>query len=328
LLAEQKDKKALIAIDRKNKDLIIELWKQLHPVREALKEIKAIKKRYPQFKRDAEEILIKAIERHDMIGFKKACTNLAEYYRYAEEDSERALKCFYLYLFESHEEILANDFCKITMDWLGKLNLDALLKKYAKYQLSAKIERIDDDRYLRDFFEVYIKEDASKLRVTGSFDLQKETITKIKKRLNDIYYQEDKDIESEQIEIKFERLMENLEKDPDIKEELVKGEPVKKEPKKIEEFIKDSFFNNNRNNKREWMHGESIAYHMKRNIAGFIKNVVGRSKILVESNGEMQGTLSVLRRWNSFTPTLRSSINQSKGGGYFSVFTIIMNHLE
>jgi hypothetical protein len=305
LLAEQKDKKALIAIDGENEDLIIGLWKQLHPVREVSEEIKAIKKRYPQFKRDAKEILIKAIERHDMGGFKKACTNLAEYYRYAEEDSERALKCFYLYLFESHEEILANDFCKITRDWLKTSSLDDLLQKYTEYHLNTNIGRIDDDRYLGDFFKVYINEDTSKLKTNSSFDLQKETVTKLKERLIYIYYQEGKDSKLEQIEIDFERFMEKFNPVLDIKEK-----------EEAEVFIENSFFKN----KQRGMQVESIASKMKQNTEEFIKNVVGRSKILVESNGEMQGTLSVLRRWNSFTPTLRSSINQSKGGGYFLRF--------
>jgi hypothetical protein len=304
LLAEQKDKKALIAIDIKNKDLIIELWRQLHPVREVSEEIKAIKKRYLEYKKEAEEeMLVETVKRRDVDGFKKTCTKLAEYYRYMEEDLNKALKCFYLYLFGDQEELSPDEFCNIITDWLVTSSLDDLLQKYTKYQLNTNIGRIDDDRYLRDFFKVYINEDTSKLKTNSSFDLQIETITKLKERLIYIYYEEDKDSELEQIEIDFERFMEKFNPVSDIKEEA-------------EVFIENSFFKN----KQRGMQVESIASQMKQNTEEFIKNVVGRSKILVESNGEMQGTLSVLRRWNSFTPTLRSSINQSKGGGYFLRF--------
>lgn len=200
-----------------------------------------------------------------------------------------------------------DDINDIIRTWLENDDLDFLLQKYRnekKFYPHKELVNNDDENYLRDFFDVYIDPYIENENTLKPSKDQKETITKLKKSLDDIYQQKDKDIALEQIAIKFERFMENLKK--------IKG--AKRKP---ERFIENSFFKN----KQEGMHIESIANHMKRNTTDFIKKVVGRSKIPVESNGEIKGTLSILRRWNSFTPTLSSSINQSKGGGYFLHFS-------
>jgi len=123
--------------------------------------------------------------------------------------------------------------------------------------------------------------------------------------LDKIYYQKDKDKDIEQIEIDFGGYESKFN---DLSEIIKESD--------IENFIGDSFFKNRQNG----LNGLTITNQMKRNTSEFINKVIGKSKGRTDNNDEPVSTLCVLRRWNSFTPTLSSSINQSKGGGYFFRF--------
>lgn len=302
LLFKLDDKITIVdAMDEEDKDSIEVLWKRLHSDNGTSKEIK---NEYPNFVKTAIGLLRQASERKDGDSFKEACTKLAKFYQDRTKKSEKALKYFFLYLLEN--KLFSNKFC--IDNWLVEDKLDVLLKKYPTDFFIKEIDHVrEDEKYLRDFFDEYTKEDITNPNEKPTFSMQKGIVKKIKERLVDIYYQKDKDIELEQIEIKYEHFI--IEGTKKSKDEKIKRKPIL--------FIENYFFKN----KKGGMQIESISNQMNKNTAEFINNIVGKSKISVESNGEIQGTLSVLRRWNSFTPTLSSSINQSKGGGYFLRFS-------
>ncbi|MBU4349370.1 MBL fold metallo-hydrolase [bacterium] len=313
LMLKLKDNIVDIVNVEEDKKVIEALWQKLHLDNNTSKEIKAIKEKYPEFESMAKDLIKKASERKDGDSFKGACTKLAEFYQLKnaekqKKDFEKALIYFHLYLFES--KIFSDkqdEINNIIKNWLENNVLDFLLQDYkdAKNTFPQNLKNNDDENYLRNFFDVYIDHFIENKNTPTPSKDQMKTIKKLKERLDYIYQQKDKDSDLEQIRVDFDRFTEKLKEDSD----------VKKEPK-IKKFIENYFFKKT----KVGMRGESIASQMERNTEEFIKNIVGRSKIPVESNGEMQGTLSVLRRWNSFTPTLSSSINQSKGGGYFLRF--------
>ena len=268
------------------------------------------KEDYSNFEETAKELIKEAGKRKDGDSFKGACTKLAEFYQLEnaekqKKDFDKALIYFHLYLFESKMfSYNTTDINDIIQIWLKNNVLDSLLQDYkdAENFFPQNLINNDDENYLRDFFDAYIDQYITNDDTFKVSKDQLETITKLKERLDVIYQQKDKDIASEQISIKFERFMENLKKNKVAKRE---------------KFIENYFFKKT----PVGMRGESIVSQMVRNTTEFITKIVGTSKILVESKDEIQGTLSVLRRWNSFTPMLSSSINKSKGGGYFLRFS-------
>ena len=58
---------------------------------------------------------------------------------------------------------------------------------------------------------------------------------------------------------------------------------------------------------------------MEQNTFNFSEKIVGKTKRFPKDD-KFKAVLTVLRRWNSFTPALASSVNPSKGGGYFLYF--------
>ena len=295
--------------------------KDYYSDKEASLEIMEIKDEYKNFKKIAEDLMVEAGKRKDGDSFKGACTNLAEFYRLeigGKKDFQKALKCFYLYLFE--KKIFSNesdDISAIIHDWLNdSKDIVSLLEKYnedIKTYSSKKLENNNDENYLRKFFDVYIDEFIESenflKKMKNQKDTIKDTIKKLNDRLIDIYYQKDEDINLEQITIKFEQFDEKFGSSRVKKWEIIKRG-------KNEKFIEDHFFR-----EKEGMHIDNIANQMNQNTTNFIKNIIGTSIIPNENKNKIQGTLSILRRWNSFTPTLSSSINQSKGGGYFLRFS-------
>ncbi len=308
LTPENKDK-IIAVMDKEGKDIIDKLWKKLHADNEISDVMKAIKEEYTKFEKNAKEILKKAAERQDWDNFKKACICLAEYYRYFKEGSEKALKCFYLYLFETPKKIYEDNFGDVIDDWLADKSLADLLKDYQTAEFYIKLDRTEDEKYLHAFFNMYVSDTKSELEKESkdikTLSKRKKIVEKLKNRLESVFLQKDNDIELERVRKKHEDFLEGL-------NEIVRGEKGKPE-----KFIEDYFFKDS----REGMGAESIVDQMERNTGEFVKNVVGTSKIHNGKKEKLKGRLSVLRRWNSFTPALSSPVNQSKGGGYFLHFS-------
>ncbi len=306
----EKQKQDLISLNKGHNevvDKIKELWKDLHPDKEESQVMKKIKKRYSEFEKIAKEILVDTIKRKDGDNFKKTCTNLAEYYRHTKKDSKKALNYFYFYLVEDSKDGIAGLSDKEINDWLGNKNLNKLLKDYSsKIKFLENLGRVEDEKYLQVFFDLYVDKSIKPIR-NNNRGKHAEIVKKLKDRLIDIYWQKSKDNKSEEVQGVYER-REN--KHGDSQKKL--GTNKKGAPK----FIKDFFFAS-----KNGMHAESIVEQMKQNTEEFVDDVVGRSMIYDKVETETKGVLSVLRRWNSFTPALSSSIKQSKGGGYFLYFS-------
>jgi len=307
---EKKQKKDLISLNKGHKkvvDKIKELWKDLHPDKEDSQEMKKIKEMYPQFKKTAKEILFDATKRKDGDNFKKTCTNLSEYYRYRDtkKDMEKARNCFYFYLFEGSRKGISGISNEEISGWLETESLDDLLKKYSqKIDFKKNLDRVDDEKYLQEFFDSYVDdEDLKKIDMK-----QKKIVEKIKERLIEIYYQKDNAVDLEKVEEKYEYFVARVENSNNKNSNGADGN------KSAPYFIENYFFKQYGN---ECMWPDSIVERMERNSGEFVKKIVGQSKIY---DGR-KGILCVLRRWNSFTPALSSSVNPSKGGGYFLYFS-------
>jgi hypothetical protein len=93
---------------------------------------------------------------------------------------------------------------------------------------------------------------------------------------------------------------------------------------KAKDFITESFFHIEsqvENHERKYLSPFTIEKVIDKNLDRFKTQVIGSSKQILPSNGsDINGILTVLRRWNSFTPGLSSIASPSKGGGYFLYF--------
>ena len=275
-------------------------------------------------------ILKKSIERKDGDNFKRTCTYLADYFRTKEKDGnnagknrDEALKYFYLYLFyrkffeeEPKMEVIPEDSYGGIIDiWTNKDNkIKSLVSQYnKKYNLYDVLDRVEEEKYLKDFFDFYIKILNEKNR--GKYACNEEIegiIYRLKERLIYIYSQKENTISSERIEEKYNHLKERCREDATGKS-------------KAANFIENYFFKVNLGKNiliKNCMRHDSIEEKMKRNTKDFVLKVVGKSEFPneKEEKNKIIGRLNVLRRWNSFTPALRSPVNQSKGGGYFLYF--------
>jgi len=295
--------KSLSDIDR-NK--VEEQWKNLFDIKN--ENLNSIKHGFQTYEKEAKKLIDLSIERKDGDCFKDACSKLAELY--SDINIEKSLKCYYLYLFEDEINSEIGNIKIKKEDFLGDSDLYYLLQKYnSDSHLSNKIEEVEDEVYLKNFFSIYIKMienlySESTIFPENTLKIDIPFIEKLKEVLDKLYYQKDKIKNQEEISFSFEKIKALLNKidNPDNPE--------------LNEFIENSFLKNDKYGLR----GLTISNQMKRNTSLFIKKVFGRSKARQNSNDESISSLTVLRRWNSFTPTLSSSINQSKGGGYFFRF--------
>ena len=301
-------------------------WNKLHP--DGDDEHKKIKKEYPEFKENAIKILNESSARKDGDNFKKTCTYLAEYYRYTIKDQEKALKCFCLYLYES--QIFKESRDNID-EWLNKKSLDDLLTKHdgADNKPVNKLDIVEDERYLRDFFDLSLKYKCIESEGNELAEKIKNIIEKLKDRLVLVYGQKENENEIGEIERKYHQFINGKENsDPEGHKPKAKAEETK-----AKAFIEKYFFQKDpkgkdKNKKYEEENIEnlirpnSIVERIKKTTGEFAEKVVGKSIPPVKNGEEIIGRLCVLRRWNSFTPTLRSSVNASKGGGYFLYFSV------
>ena len=288
-----------------------------------------VSKEYQKYKGSADKILDvllpETISRQDGGNYKKICAYLAEYFKKQyksnneNENLEIALLYFYLYLFNEHyfdnDDIssmkLRNGFKEKVIPIIKEKNVSKLIKyaiKEKKIEFQTLLDNVEEESYMEGFFDLYVclEEENKDKFIEIEKDVLEKIVKKLEERLIDIYMQKDKDIELERVKERYERFREKALKKK--KRYWAKGKP--------EKFLEDFFFKN-----KDCMKAESIIDQMKRNTEDFVKKVVGKSKIHDVKKGEVKGTLSVLRRWNSFTPALSSSVNPSKGGGYFIHFS-------
>jgi hypothetical protein len=269
--------------------------------------IQEIANELKKFKKTAENILLNSIRRKDGDNFKKVCIKIADYYSFSEieEEKKKALSYFYLYLFEC--KIHTSGFINKVENWLKNGELKDLFNFYPDFHTVDQLDQVrNDDYYLERFFKTYIDKNSNIKEIGGSIENHIETIEKLKTRLSDICYQKDKDIE-----------LDRIKKDYDYFIETLNNSSPQTEESEIKEFIEAYYFRNG----EKGMSIGNIKGQMFKNTEDFIKKIIGKTKLtLLNNSKEIQGTLSILRRWNSFTPTLSSTVNKSKGGGYFLRF--------
>lgn len=303
--------------------LLIEFKKHLPEDFETPK-MKEIKSTYNTFKRKSTDLLRECAERFDGDLFRKTCTNLADYF-HEKKDSEMELKCYYLYLcnkaiFEKRDglEKKSKTPNKIIDDWISKKKLKklkSLIEEYENKRLvkfSEVLIDVDDEHYLGGFFETYMRfcKEKSFARANKK---EKEIIQKLKKRLIDVYHEKDNLIEKGKVEEIFS---------------LYEGKINRREESEAKvtetsvEFVKKCFFQResfDNDKKSIFLGADSILARMEQNTFAFSEKIVGKTKRFPPDE-TFRGILTVLRRWNSFTPALASSVNPSKGGGYFLYF--------
>lgn len=293
-----------------------------------------IREKYRLFERFSEELLIECIDRHDLDVFKKACDRLADYFHNAtekskdlkerQENEERELKSYYLYLYneriseEAQNGKLARE---LIAPWISKevktlkdfINSDDI--DYKK-----KIEKTDDEHYLKNFYETYI--DFYKESNDHCPESADNVITDLYERLARLFHERDDLTEEGKIIEKY-NIHQNLKKKYQNDSNQIKNEKKDPEHKRTSsiEFIGDYFFKKPfTNTENKYLRPQSMLDRMEKNTTVFADKVVSTTNRFSQDQ-EFRAIFCVLRRWNSFTPALTSSINPSKGGGYFLYLT-------
>lgn len=284
--------------------------------------IKTIKSKYKNFEGTAKILLNECVERYDGDLFKKTCTYLADYFHEESETSKKnkgielenkikELGCYYLYL--CNEYILKNNGTlrkkyrieEIINDWIPVDHPDRLEERIDQYnnlvKFSKGFDEVNDERYLKGFFETYFSICMENEYKTSN--KEKEIIKKLKERLIAVYHEKDNLIELGEVQEKHSRLEEKLNPTNIVKEDS-------------EKFIRECFFNFEDDKKSIFLYPDSILAKMEHNTRDFAEKIVGKTNRFPNDN-KFNAVLTVLRRWNSFTPALASSVNPSKGGGYF-----------
>ncbi len=143
---------------------------------------------------------------------------------------------------------------------------------------------------------------------------EKFIIEKIYKRLKDLC------LEKDQLQ-KIEKIGRDYNA---FKESQDKKQKSDKNLKEAAKFITTKFFKTippDSKQDRIYLSSNTIENRIHRNTDEFADKIFGSSKhILPSGENRIKGILTVLRRWNSFTPGLSSPASPSKGGGYFLYF--------
>jgi len=304
-----------------------------------------------KFPKHGSKLLRDCLEPLDGNNFKKTCKYLAEYCNYEREKAKendkkqtaekwvkREIDCYCLLslndiIFEKEKkECFTQKLQKELKSFIEKLTgenfwtaihkelkttKEKLSKEYEKKTennpINAFITRTEDTKYLEGFFYA-LNELQEKQRDLTLFE-------NIKEKLVSLYTEKDNLRDASKVEENFERR---------------KEEPEKYEGKKTEDtatkFITDYYFrlkpdskslNNTELNPHKYLSPHNIVKQMKKNTDEFTQKIVFPSNSIPlpdTKNGEVCAILTVLRRWNSFTPALADTLNPSKGGGYFLLF--------
>lgn len=281
---------------------------------------KVLKKKYMSFRSTSKSLLIECVKRSDGDLFRKTCSYLADYF-HEESDHFKNIKqklfeyrlkklgCYYLYLcckdmFDENSNLRKNiHIQKIINDW-SSANHNSFQNQFKDYNnlvnYGENLKKVDDERFLKGFFKTYFSictENQYTPDKTESIFIEK-----LEEHLVEIYREKDNLIESGEVQEKY-----NLLKPSDYQKERIDSES----------FIGNYFFNININDRTNiFLYPDSILTKLEHNTQLFGEKVVRKTKRFPNDN-KFKAILTVLRRWNSFTPALASSINPSKGGGYF-----------
>jgi len=305
-------------------------------------EIEKIKKKYNEFEKNAKKLLKDCVKRYDGDNFKKTCTYLADYFHEESKKNKKELEkrkkelgCYYLYLCNEdiideqsklREKFKVND---IIDDWISQnrntlSNLINLYKEENTVKFDEILEEVDDERYLKGFFETYFSICTKNKDTPGA--KEKEIIKQLYKRLIAVYHEKDNLIELGEVQENFRWLSSIL---CFNEEKSEKPESKDKDKNGAVEFIKKYFFPEKplKDNKKSiFLFPDSILAKMERNTIDFAEKIIGKTKRFPEDD-KLKAVLTVLRRWNSFTPALASSVDPSKGGGYFLYFEYYNQYL-
>lgn len=299
-------------------------------------EIEIIKNKYNEFEKNATKMLKNCVKRYDGDNFKKTCTYLADYFHGESKKTKKELGCYYLYLCnkdivdeQSKLRIIfkvAND---IIDDWISqnRKTLEKLINQYERkntIKFREILEEVDDERFLKGFFETYFSICTKNKDTPGAEE--KEIIKQLYKRLIAVYHEKDNLIELGEVQENFNLLSSIL---CFNEEKSEKPESKDKDKNGAVEFIKKYFFPEKplKDNKKSiFLFPDSILAKMERNTIDFAEKIIGKTKRFPEDD-KLKAVLTVLRRWNSFTPALASSVDPSKGGGYFLYFEYYNQYL-
>ncbi len=275
---------------------------------------------------EREGIIEECIDRKDEDNFKRACRYYSEFHKLerekieekqskesnekAEERKKKELWGYFLYLF--HEKM--HDVNKDLKDMLDKDWKGVKRELYEdEDDVDSVLDRIEDTEYMKDFFDVY--------RVYLKYnqdDQGSKVIEKLYKRLGNLYREKDDLSKLGELHEKYrlynETSGEAKEKDKNENKDNGEKDSVK--------FIRECFFKGkpfDNDKKSIFLCADSMWARMEQNTLNFSEKIVGKTKRFPKDK-KFKAILTILRRWNSFTPTLASSVNPSKGGGYFLYF--------
>ena len=287
-------------------------------------EIEIIKNKYNEFEKNAEKILKNCVKRYDGDNFKKTCTYLADYFHGESKKTKKELGCYYLYLCNKNiiEKQRKPKEKNIIQDWISqnRKTLEKLINQYEEkntIKFREILEEVDDERFLKGFFETYFSICTKNKYTPGA--KEEEIIKQLYKRLIAVYHEKDNLIELGEVQENFRWLSSIL---CFNEEKSEKPEFKDKDNNGAVEFIKKCFFQREqlkKNKKSVFLYPDSIMAKMERNTIDFAEKIIGKTKRFPEDD-KLKAVLTVLRRWNSFTPVLASSVDPSKGGGYFLYF--------
>ena len=262
-------------------------------------------------KNKIEGLIYACIEQNDKVNFKKACRYFSKFHElkrfnvlnFTEEQKNgfisNELLGYFMYLFyeKIDDEVvsLLNE-----KDWK---KLEEKIFKSIDF-FKEILEKIDDSDYLKDFFYCYIKNNPKN-------DIKISILDKLFGRLRILLKEMDRLEKLDKIEKDFLRWGKNP-KDQD--ENLIHAK----------NFITKSYFHTEspfKDDERKYLSPGTIEKIVNKNLDRFKTQVIGTSKQILPLKGNgTSGILTVLRRWNSFTPGLSSISSPSKGGGYFLYF--------
>ncbi|MCJ7446548.1 MAG: MBL fold metallo-hydrolase [Bacteroidales bacterium] len=272
-------------------------------------------------------IIKRCIDRKDKDNFKKACKYFSEFYeqnaKIENKKKAKELQLWGYFMYLLYEEM--ENICTVE-------NWEAIKKKLlSDFKI---LDKEEDTEYMQDFFDSYIdylkcnkKDDhdgtvsyINYLKCNKKDDHDGTVIEKLYNRLKILYQENDNLSKLGKVEEKFRLFKDDSGKsDAEGKE---KKESKDKNENGAVEFVQKCFFQGEPfkdDKKSVLLNADSILAKMEQNTLDFAEKIVRKTRRF-PLDEKFRTILTVLRRWNSFTPALASSVNPSKGGGYFLYF--------
>jgi len=254
-------------------------------------------------KNEIKGILKKSIDRKDGDNFKKACKYYSEFFeterklnkKLRNKFSDQELFGYFLYLFYDRMD---NIDLQNSKNWK---ELKSQLDDPSEYRIGV-IERIDDIEFMEDFFNCYLEYLKSEGICNDSL------IDQLHDRLKDFCEEKDQLKKFEKIERDYSKYKQ-IDKIDD------------KNLKIAADFITTRYFQTKSpetEKERKYLSPTTIEEKIEQNVKNFANKIFDPPKVILPTGDKKAiGILTVLRRWNSFTPGLSSPASPSRGGGYF-----------